>query len=230
MAIRPVFIPAKKHPFVELISVEFKWHSGFAISQAQKSIDSLHVAARNRGVDPILEISSKSSQRLGIDLSAFNLTLEVEEYQAMSVECAFQGSKVFERGGPYTDLYTVSSRDAKKDTRLRNSGDVIRFTFFGEDFPTTPRTAFYDWLYLKALKQNEILAEQLLRFKGFTDIMFNPDRSFNCQARSAALFVALSQINVIDEVINDKKYYLELIDFASKTPSRSKSPHQPSLF
>jgi hypothetical protein len=212
MAKRPVFIPYEdRPPFVKEVLVEFKWYPGFAKSQAQKSIDSWHASAKRHGIYPIIEISSKSSQRLGVDLSAFNLMLKAKGHRSMSVECAFQGSKVFELGGPYTDLYTVSSREAKKDNRIRNSGDVIRFTFLGEDFPTTPLTAFYDWLYLKALNQNEILARQLLRYKGFTDIAFNPEKSFNCQARSAALFVALSKVGEINNVINDKEHYLALI-------------------
>jgi hypothetical protein len=230
MAIRPVFVPDDaRPPFVKEVLVEFKWYSGFAKSQAQKSIGSWHTAAKGRGIDPILEISSKSGQRLGVDLSAFNLMLEAKGHRVMSVECAFQGSKFFERGGPFTDLYAVSSREAKKDDRLRNSGDVIRFTFLGEDFPTKPLTAFYDWLYLRALNQNEVLARQLLRYKGFTDIAFNPEKSFNCQARSAALFVALSQIGEIDNVINDKKHYLDLISDQPESPGKMQPPSQPSL-
>ena len=147
----------------------------------------------------------------------------------MSVECAFQGSKVFEHGGPFTDLYAVSSRDAKKDDRLRNSGDVTRFSFMGEDFPTKPLTAFYDWLYITALNQNEGLARQLLRFNGFTDIAFNPDKSFNCQARSAALYVALSQNGEIENIV-DKNIYLELISDLHKSPGKKQSPSQLSLF
>jgi hypothetical protein len=227
MAKRPVFIPNKdRPPFVKEVLVEFNWYPGFAKSQAQKSIESLHAAAKNRGIDPVLEISSKSKQQLGVALSAFNLMIETEGHRVMSVECAFQGSKVFEMGGPYTDLYTTSSRYAKKDNRLRNSGNVIRFNFIGEDFPTKPLTAFYDWLYLKALNQNDDLAKQLLRYKGFTDIAFNPEKSFNCQARSAALYVALSQVGEINNAINDKEQYLALISDHNYSLGNTKPPSQ----
>jgi hypothetical protein len=230
MATRPVFVPDyAQPPFVKEVMVDFTWYSGFAKSQAQKSISSLHLEAKRQGIEPILEISSKSTQRLGMDLSAFNLMIKVEGHQGMSVECAFQGSKVFEGGGPFSDLYTVSSREAKKDDRIRNSGDLIRFNFLGEDFPTKPLTAFYDWLYLKALSQNGTLASQLLRYNGFTDIAFNPEKSINCQARSAALFVALSQIGEIDEIVKDKRYYLELITQKSKPTVTRQKPGQLSL-
>ena len=56
-------------------AVEFTWFAGMAISQKQKSIQSLHEAAKRRlGDVPILEISSKSPDPLGVRLSAFNLT------------------------------------------------------------------------------------------------------------------------------------------------------------
>jgi hypothetical protein len=230
MALRPVFVPeVDRPPFVKEVLVEFIWYPGFAKSQAQKSISSLHAAAKGYGIESILEISSKSLQRIGVDLSAFNLMLAAKGNRIMSVECAFQGSKVFEQAGPFTDLYAVSSREAKKDDRLRNSGAVIRFSFLGEDFPTQPLTAFYDWLYLKALKQNEVLARQLLGYAGFTDIAFNPEKSINCQARSAALFVALSQMGEIDDVINDKKQYLDLIRNKPESPGKTQPPLQLSL-
>jgi len=231
MAKRPVFIPENnKISFVRELFIEFKWYPGFAKTQAQKSIVAMHLAAKDHGIDPILEISSKSQKRLGVELSAFNLMLKVEGHRPMSVECAFQGSKVFERGGPFTDLYVVTSIEAKKDSRLRNSGNVIRFSFIGEDFPSNPVTSFYDWLYLKALNQNKDLASQLLMYKGFTDIAFNPEKSLNCQARSAALFVALNQIGEIDKVINDKKYYLKLITGRSGLSNETPLPQQRRLF
>ena len=111
MAKRPIFTPDfSGFPYVKTVDVEFKWHPGFAKSQLQKSIASLHTAAKKlKKTSPILEISSKSTSHLGALLSAFNLSLKTQEGQRMSVECAYQGSKVFENGGPYHELYSVSS-------------------------------------------------------------------------------------------------------------------------
>lgn len=212
MAKRPIFVPIfNGYPFVEEVEIEFEWFPGFAKSQAQKSIASLHCAAAQRGLSPVLEISSKSVEPLGISLSAFHLMLKLSNNQRMSVECAFQGSKVFENGGPYTDLYSVPSRDAKTDARIRSSGDLIAFRFLGEDFPITPLTAFYDWLYLTALRQNPELSEQLSPYSAFSDIAFNPERSVNCQARSAALYVSLVHSADMERVVSDRDYYLGLI-------------------
>jgi hypothetical protein len=214
MATRPIFIPTPESiPFVALIDVDFEWYPGFAKTQTQKSIRSLHNSAAQRGISPILEISSKASDPLGVSLSAFNLHLRFDTGKTLSVECAFQGSKVFKDGGPYIDLYDKSSRDAKTDPRLKNSGELTAFSLMGEHFPSKPLTAFYDWLYLRALFDNQEMARQLFSYKGFSDIAFNPEKSINCQARSAALFVALSNNSSIDleKAVKDKNYYLKLV-------------------
>jgi hypothetical protein len=229
MANRPIFTPDfNGFPFVETVDIEFKWYSGFAKSQMQKTIVSLHEAAEKQGIAPVLEISRKSASRLGVSLSAFILTLGTPRGQKMSVECAYQGSKVFENGGPYHDLYSVSSRSAKTDERLRNSGKLIAFNFCGEDFPIEPKTAFYDWLYITALCQKKKdLMQQLESFLGFSDIVFNPNRSLNCQARAAALFVSLSKNGLIDEqIFSDKDYYFELMTDKKRFSSTEPIPRQ----
>jgi len=219
MAKRPIFIPTgDTFPFVKELVVSFEWYSGWAKTQAQKSIASLHKAAAIYKINPILEISSKSASHLGVSLSAFNLMLQVKG-KRLSVECAYQGSKVFANGGPYTDLYSASSRDAKTDERLRNSGDFVGYEFFGETFPSKPVTAFYDWLYLTALAQNSNLAKHLFAFQGFSDIVFNPDKSLNCQARAAALFISLHQNEGLERALEDKDYYIALITNQTTQPS-----------
>ncbi len=233
MAKRPIFTPNfNGFPYVDTLDIEFKWHPGFAKSQLQKSIASLHAAAEKLNkISPILEISSKSTSRLGVSLSAFNLSLKTPNGQRMSVECAYQGSKVFENGGPYHELYSVSSLEAKTDDRLSNSGNLVAFNFCGEDFPTEPKTAFYDWLYLTGLYQKKRdFVKELEVFQGFSDIVFNPNRSINCQARAAALFVSLSKNGLIDEqIFRDQDYYLALITGKDEPPPTESLPRQLTL-
>jgi len=149
----------------------------------------------------------------------------------MSVECAYQGSKVFENGGPYHELYSVASLKAKTDERLHNSGNLVAFNFCGEDFPTEPKTAFYNWLYMTALFQKKRdFVKELEVFQGFSDIVFNPNRSINCQARAAALFVSLSKNGLIDEkIFRDKDYYLALITGKDELPTTESLPYQLTL-
>ncbi|PPA02932.1 hypothetical protein C4E44_16820 [Pseudomonas sp. MWU12-2312b] len=214
MAQRPLFIPHLDGPLlVQTVGVTFDWFPGLSLSQKQRSIDSLHVAAGHLpGIHQILEISSKSRQELGIALSAFNLTLtNPTSSRHSSVECAFQGSKVFELGGPYTDMYAMSSREAKRDERLQTSGRLICFRHLGIDWPLEPRTAFYDWLYITALKQHPTLIERLVDFSAFTDIEFNPEKSINCQAYAAALFVSLYKRGVLETITSEKDTFLRFL-------------------
>ena len=233
MAKRPIFTPNfSGFPYVDGVDIEFKWYPGFAKSQLQKSIASLHEAAEKlKNISPILEISGKSMSPLGISLSAFNLPLELPNGRTMSVECAYQGSKVFENGGPYHDLYYVSSREAKTDDRLRNSGELVAFDLYGEEFSIEPKTTFYNLLYIAALCQKETdLMPKLETFQGFSDIVFNPNRSLNCQAHAAALFVSLSKNGWTDkQIFRDMNYYLSLVTGMEQLPATGSTPYQSTL-
>jgi type I restriction enzyme M protein len=146
-----------------------------------------------------------------VALSAFNLRLQLEGGEHATVESAFQASKKFAQAGPFPELLEASSRDAKRDSRLRDSGPLVGFELQGERWPLTPRTAFYDWLYLKALEQHQDLAAQLLQHDLFTDIEFNPERSLNCQARSCALYVSLHQAGLLEDALSDRVRYLDIL-------------------
>ena len=134
----------------------------------------------------------------------------------ISVECAFQGSKIFENGGPYTDLFYKTSREAKKDSRIKNSGKLIAFKFFEKIFPLEPKTYFYDWLYINALNANSNLKNEILQYNSFTDIEFNPKKSLNCQAKAAAVFVGLNRAEIIDDSLNNEKNFLKIVYQNSK--------------
>ena len=174
----------------------------------------------------VLEISNASSEKIGKALSAFNLRLRSKELSekfgidSATIECIFQGSKVFEQGGPYDDLYTKTSLEAKKDPRLRNSGRLVGFSFMGRGFPTTPKTAFYDWLYHCALFQNKDLWEQARKYDAFTDVMFDPDRSLNCQA------AALARINTMFRNGKLDNGMLRFDDFVKAGGYNDPDPHE----
>ncbi len=211
MAQRPVFLPKQNSPFSNVVPVEFHWNGGFAVSQKQKNVKDLHEGFRrlfpNRN---ILEISSKSLCEEGVALSAFNLKKFVPSLEKnISLECVFQGGKVFQKGGPFLDLYDKTSREAKKDPRLKENGALKSFWFEGIEYPILPRTAFYDWLYVNALLENKELAEKLLQYDAFTDIEFNPEKSINCQAQSAAVFVSLSKLGIVEKC-KDFDYFIRL--------------------
>jgi hypothetical protein len=201
MANRPFFIPNdNKDELVKTELVEFKWFSGFAKVQKQKSISSFHEnISKQFRYNKILEISTKSKDKLGVKLSAFNLKINFKNKEYF-LESLFQGSKVFSNEGPYVDIYKKESIDAKKDERIKRS-DLKEFSFFGEKF--TLDFDFYSWLYFLALKQNKKLTSEMLQYQAFTDIEFNPEKSLNCQAYSAALYLSMIKNNILNI---DKKY------------------------
>ena len=172
-------------------TASFEWFAGFAVSQKQKSIASFHDMIRIRGKKP-LEISTKSPVPLGVKMSAFNLKLD-----GITLECVFQSSKVFEHGGPYTDLLEKSPKDAKRDERLRSSGELTGFRYQGMDWALRPTTAFYDYIYYQAIRQtlSEEELKELIEYDAFTDIEFNDKKSRNTQARSAALVCTVYRMN-----------------------------------
>ncbi|MDA9029374.1 hypothetical protein N9H80_01745 [Candidatus Pseudothioglobus singularis] len=212
MAKRPIFISSDdSDSLVEVKEIEFEWHAGLSVSQKQKSIDSLHGAAqKDLNLNNILEISSKSKVSLGISLSAFNLKLRDTNNVEGTVETFFQGSKIFNLGGPYNDLYYKTPIEAKRDQRLSESGDLIAFNYENKDWPLSPATVFYDWLYCSALQQNKPEAEALLHFDAFSDIEFNPSKSINCQASSAALYKSMVNRNLIDEAMGSVEKFISL--------------------
>ncbi len=161
----------------------------------------------------ILEISSKSEIELGVKLSAFNLEFNspIIANKKTSVECIFQGSKVFQNGGPYTEIYSMSSLEAKKYIKLTTSGKLIYFKRKNEIWELEPKTLFYDWIYLNTLRSNKNLAKMILDYDAFSDIEFNPKKSINCQAASVALFVSLSRNNLIDDVLKNKDTFIKFM-------------------
>jgi hypothetical protein len=222
MAERPVYIPAPESPqLVEERFFTIKWSPGFALSQKEKNIEALHAAAKARGLSPLLEISSKSSLKTGRHMSAFHMTADTKELGPIKLELAFQGSKVFEHGGPFTDLYMKGDKEigeAKRDSRLRESGRLTGFRFEGVDFPLEPKTAFYDWLYCSFLSKHRDWAVSLYKYAGFTDVEFNPHRSINCQARSAALFLSLMKREQLDEALKSPLDFVRVLTDSKYRP------------
>lgn len=224
MANRPIFLStnSSKELFKE-VNIDFTFYNGFAPSQKAKSIKSLHENANELGYNKILEVSTKSENKLGWQLSAFNLMVDFDVDRKISLECAFQGSKVFDGGVQYKDLYFVESMQAKKDERLKKSGNIIGFNFDGVFWENEPKTAFYDYLYIKTLHDNHRdIIEELMQYETFTDIEFNPKKSLNCQARTCAILVSLAKQGLLDQAISSKEDFIKIV--------YKKEPKQLTLF
>lgn len=186
MAERPVFYidgTVKKE------NVTFKWFPGFSVQQKQRSVQSLHEGFKRRHKNDILEVSTKSTDPLGVKMSAFNLYFD----EGITLESYYQASKVFSKGGPFRELAYLPSREAKKDERLKNSGKITGFRDYRSDMEWSLDEPYYDYIYCKACVHSltEEDLDKLLKFDAFTDIEFNPAHSRNTQARAAAVLKLL---------------------------------------
>lgn len=230
MAKRPIFISdTSSEKYISEVEVEFEFYNGFSLDQKQKSIKSLHEAAKSNGINDLLEVSTKSPNELGNLLSAFNLSFLDKNNKIVYLESIFQGSKVFENDdGPHKDLYRLFPQDVKKDSRIDRNKKITKFEYEGQIWESEPKTAFYDWIYLNALKfnidnSNNPIYKKILNFSAFTDIEFNPKKSINCQARSCALFVSLYKKNKLEIALESKESFLDIIsidNFYKKKPTQ----------
>lgn len=212
MAKRPIFIVGNDYQLYTQKIIEFKWNAGYAKIQKQKNIESIHKHAKKIGIGKILEISTKSKNEIGVKLSAFNLSiLDDELRKKVTVEAAYQASKMFKLGGPYEDLIYKDPYEIKKDIRLKESGRIKGFKYNGVHWELIPVNAFYDWLYMNFLLQNKKLVKEIIEYDAFTDIEFNPKKQINCQARAAAIFVSLYRKNYLNLNGLKKKKFLELL-------------------
>lgn len=197
-ATRPLFIP-DTNELVGEKHVEFEWFMGMAPTQKQKSIEALHKKAKEAGYQTVLEISTYSPEPLGVKLSAFNLRFSSSRSSG-TVEELYQKSKVIER----LDGVGISEKNGTKGLRPTS------FNFEGFKWPLEPLSAFYDWLYINALKKNTDLSNAVCGFQAFTDIAYNPKKSLSTQARSAALYVSLAQLGKIEQT-QEPQEFLQLL-------------------
>ncbi|WP_154837083.1 DUF6977 family protein [Staphylococcus sp. Marseille-Q1834] len=215
MANRYVYLVNKNNGYYDKKNIEFKWISGFSKSQKQKNITSLHEAfSKKMPQYNILEISSKSPIDIGVQASAFNLKVKTKKGHIFTVEELFQTSKVYEKAGKQSFLLeeNLSIKEIKHKLREIDDNDkLIKFECFNQEFPLEPKTYFYNWLYINALSKNTVLANKIIEFDAFTDIEFNPKRSFNCQAEACSIFVSLVKSNKLQQALTSPKEFLNLV-------------------
>ncbi len=134
-----------------------------------------------------LKISKKSAEQKNIKvfeisragdypLSAFYLTLKIDDKLTLPLEVIYQSAKVWGPSGEPRDLSTIdasgkrhvsASRQAKKDANLmrnrqqegiRLKSFIIKIGEYQQDFPIEPdHDAFYNWIYILTLRQHEHL-------------------------------------------------------------------------
>lgn len=211
---RPIFISdvsekGQVNGLVEEIPIKFDSVTGQNITRKQINIRSIHDAAKVRGYAPILEISTSSEDPLGKGLSAFVLTTDIHGIGQRPVECAYQGSKVYKGGKSFPEFYSTAPIHIKSRLREIDTGPLEGYRFNGMVFPMTPKSVFYDWLYINAiLPRRQQLEAEFNKYAGFSDIAFGAS-SVACQARSCALFLSLIKLGLLDDAVKTHDAFIE---------------------
>ena len=153
------------------------------------------VSQKRKNIKALHESIERSTGEKSLEISTksevnlgSSLSAFVLKLDGVLIECIYQSSKVFENGGPYRDLLNMKPKDAKRDERLQNSALQ---TF-----------------------DKETLKNGLAEYEWFTDIEFNPKKSVNTQARSAAILKALltdEKYEVLDTSESWIKYHKSIV-------------------
>lgn len=202
MATKMCFKVNEEKVFDEEI-VAFTYVKGMAFSQKCKNVLSFHSSIQTQFPnEKILEISTKSSNPVGVALSAFNLTLD-----GCPVECLYHASKVFEDDTCFDFLKDYSPRDAKRYIRENGQKILKCYRYEEKEIPLSTGTLFYDYIYIRALMQHPAVSSVLIDYDLFTDIEFNEKKGLNCQARSCAIYSYLLRTDMVDTYMNSMKSF-----------------------
>lgn len=151
-----------------------------------------HRETREHPRGRILEISSRSPEDLGRQLSAMNLRA-ADDPQRRSVEAVYQAAKTYGAGGPATPAR--SGYEAKRiDRERRRQGPLTGFQHAGRRWTLDTGTAFYDWLWARSAlaAYGPKIIERLQEYDGFTD-QFHRAGARACQAKTAAIVAGMGE-------------------------------------
>ncbi|WP_295671641.1 extracellular solute-binding protein [uncultured Haemophilus sp.] len=102
-----------------------------------------------------------------------------------------------------------------KDNPPAEWADILKPEYKGAFGIANPALSGTSYMSVSLLKDKfgweffEKLKSEIVKYDAFTDIEFNPKKSINCQARSAALYVWLFRNNMIDKVLKSRESYME---------------------
>lgn len=159
----------------------------------------------------ILEVSTRGNKEEGKALSAFNLCYTLKKSgQRISVESAYQGSKVFTDGSTYPELFSKNPYTAKMDKRLWGK-QIAFYLFYKQRFEVYPPTLFYNWLYLKTLQVNPQVWDTIKEYDAYTDTAGDMNRSINCQARACAIAHSLFKLGLFEVALENLDNFKKIV-------------------
>ena len=184
------------------------------------SLDNLHRMVSVRLHVLALDVSTASRQKLGRELSAFNLTIG-----GRPVESLYQGSKVFVNNMQYTELYDYTPVEAKKYIGLKASYPIEEFKLDGITYPAEPTTLFFDWLYLRGVCAKYGSRLDLYNYDAFTDIQSSVT-GIACQARSVAIYKLLQlqgRLGIVNDFNKFKEWHIQYVEDTEELPEEYES-------
>ncbi len=191
MATRTICFPISGYPYCREQPVTFTWIKG----SKRQNIRAVHDAVHTTDPDvSILEVSSASVQPEGEAVSSLRLLLHLDSVAQMLPSRFLKPPKCLNMVGHWLTL-TCEPPKVHKDTRLRTSGELLRYSLEGNEYPTEPyMDSFFQWLYCRALKQFPEKAEPLSRYNAFSDIAAAADskKYYGDSSRAAAIYVGLA--------------------------------------
>ena len=224
MATRTICFPISGYPYCKEQPVTFTWIKG----SKRQNIRAVHDAVHTTDPDvSILEVSSASVQPEGEGVSSLRLLLHLDSVaQDVPISTVFEATKVFEHGGPFADLLTCEPPKVHKDTRLRTSGELLRYSLEESEYPTEPYPdSFFEWLYCRALKQSPEKAAQLSRYNAFSDIAAAADskKYYGDSSRAAAIYVGLAAAGKLPCIDSFESFIAEVYTEPKPLPKSGRS-------
>lgn len=133
------------------------------------------------------------NKNLSQSLSPYNLKFRTKSNTMVSVERAFHGSKVFQNGKQFKELFNYRRYDIRTLKELRTNGEVKEFNFYNKVFVVSDYDSefFYIWLYLHTLNQKHNL--YLLSYIKNTDGFYEDFQDKNTKYGNASLACAVAK-------------------------------------
>ena len=187
-----------------------------------------HAAVEHGRPRRTLEISSRSSDRLGRDLSAMNLPAAGDPHRR-SVEAVYQAAKCYGDGGPDTHLSQSGYEAKRRDRERRRQGPLAGFRHEGRQWPPETGSAFYDWLWSRSALGycGHGVVERLQRYDGFTDQFHRPG-ALACQAKAAAIVAGMGLSRARAAIETPETWLSHMAGRAAPDPPAPKPAAPPS--
>ena len=154
----------------------------------------------------VLEISSRSDEALGRNLSAMRLRAGgADGDRGLPVESVYQAAKCYGHGGP-DEPPVPNGFDAKRrDRERRAAGPLTGFQHAGTFWPAASGSAFYDRLWIQAATAAGATRD-IRGYAAYSDQFHRPGRSVACQARAAAMLAGLDRARQLGTVHDPDKW------------------------